>query len=140
MVFTSRSPEHTGDTRYNYDNDLLKLALDLERVLRNVGLSAGKTFDQSVLDELHRSLTEQYFSRGKYSVRVDTRSEEVPGNKVKVSIDIAEGKRARIRQINITGNRAFTDEELLEPFELSTPNWLLNRMRNITAAATLEMM
>ena len=97
---------------------------DLERVLRNVGLSAGKTFDQSVLDELHRSLTEQYFSRGKYSVRVDTRSEEVPGNKVKVSIDIAEGKRARIRQINITGNRAFTDEELLEPFELSTPNWL----------------
>lgn len=97
---------------------------DLERVLRNVGLSAGKTFDQSVLDELHRSLTDQYFSRGKYSVRVETRTEEVPGNKVKVSIDIAEGKRARIRQINVTGNRAFSDEELLQSFELSTPNWL----------------
>jgi outer membrane protein insertion porin family len=97
---------------------------DLERVLRNVGLSAGKTFDQSVLDELHRSLTEQYFSRGKYSVKVEARTEEVPGNKVKVSIDIAEGKRARIQQINIVGNQAFTDQELEKPFELSTPNWL----------------
>jgi outer membrane protein insertion porin family len=97
---------------------------DLERSLRNVGLASGKTFDQSVLDEVRQYLTEQYFSRGKYSVRVDARTEEVPGNRVKVSIDIAEGKRARIQQINITGNQAFTDEELLQPFELSTPNWL----------------
>ena len=97
---------------------------DLQRSLRNVGLSAGKSFDQSVLDEVRQYLTEQYFSRGKYAVRVDAKAEEVPGNKVKVSIDIAEGKRARIEQINITGNQAYTDAELLEPFELSTPNWL----------------
>lgn len=97
---------------------------DLERSLRNVGLSAGKTFDQSVLDEVRQYLTEQYFSRGKYAVRVDARADEVPGNKVKVAIEIAEGKRARIQQINITGNQAFDDQQLLEPFELSTPNWL----------------
>lgn len=29
MIFTYRSPEHEGDTRYHYDNSLLKLALDL---------------------------------------------------------------------------------------------------------------
>ena len=97
---------------------------DLERSLRNVGLATGKTFDQSVLDEVRQYLTEQYFSRGKYSVRVDARPEEVPGNRVKVSIDITEGKRARIRQINVTGNHAFTDQELQKEFELSTPNWL----------------
>lgn len=97
---------------------------DLERSLRNVGLSSGKTFDQSVLDEVRQYLTEQYFSRGKYAVNVDARAEEVPGNKVKVAINITEGKRARIQQINITGNHAFSDEELLKPFELSTPNWL----------------
>ena len=97
---------------------------DLQRSLRNVGLASGKTFDQSVLDGVQQSLTDQYFSRGKYAVRIDTRAEDVPGNKVKVSIEIAEGKRARIRQINITGNHAFTDAELLEPFELNTPNWL----------------
>jgi outer membrane protein insertion porin family len=97
---------------------------DLQRSLRNVGLSSGKSFDESVLDEVRQYLTDQYFSRGKYAVRVDARAEEIAGNKVKVSIDIVEGKRARIRQINIVGNTAFTEKELLEPFELSTPHWL----------------
>ena len=97
---------------------------DLQRSMRNVGLAQGKTFDQSTLDEVKQYLTEQYFSRGKYGVRVDTQVEEVPGNKVKITIDITEGKRARIRQINIAGNTAFPEEELLEAFELRTPNWL----------------
>lgn len=97
---------------------------DLQRSLRNVGLATGKTFDQSVLDEVKQYLTDQYFSRGKYAVRVDTKVEEVPGNKVKLTIDVNEGKRARIRQINIAGNTAFTDKQLREEFELNTPNWL----------------
>ncbi len=97
---------------------------DLQRSMRNVGLAPGKTFDQSTLDEVRQYLTDQYFARGKYGVRVDTQVEEVPGNKVKLTIDIKEGKRARIRQINVAGNTAFTEEELLEGFELRTPNWL----------------
>jgi outer membrane protein insertion porin family len=97
---------------------------DLQKSLRNVGLATGKTFDQSVLDEVKQYLTEQYFSRGKYAVRVDAKVEEVPGNKVKIAIDIVEGKRARIRQINIAGNNAFSDKDLQEEFELKTPNWL----------------
>ena len=97
---------------------------DLQKSLRNVGLATGKTFDQSVLDEVKQFLTDQYFSRGKYAVRVDTKVEEVPGNKVKISIDVNEGARARIRQINVAGNTAFEDEVLLDQFELKTPNWL----------------
>jgi outer membrane protein insertion porin family len=97
---------------------------DLQKSLRNVGLATGKTFDQSVLDEVKQYLTDQYFSRGKYAVRVDTKVEEVPGNKVKLTIDVHEGKRARIRQINIAGNSAYSDEALQEEFELNTPNWL----------------
>jgi len=97
---------------------------DLEKSLRNVGLARGKTYNQSTLDEVERFLTDQYYSRGKYGVRVDTKVEEVPGNRVKIAIDIAEGKRARIRQINIVGNEAFDDDDLLEVFKLRTPNWL----------------
>ena len=97
---------------------------DLQKSLRNVGLAQGKTFDRSVLEDVTQYLTDQYFARGKYAVRVETKVEEVPGNKVKVSIDIAEGKRAKIRQINIVGNTTFTDEDILEEFELKTPNWL----------------
>ena len=97
---------------------------DLEKSLRSVGLASGKTFDRSVLEEVHGYLTDQYFSRGKYAVRIDPKVEEVPGNKVRISIEVVEGKRARIRQINLVGNSAYDDKELLEAFELRTPNWL----------------
>ncbi len=97
---------------------------DLTKSMRGAGLSAGKTFDRSVLEEVTRYLTDQYFARGKYAVKVDTKVEEVPGNKVKITIDIREGKRAKIRQINIVGNTRFKDKELLGAFELKTPNWL----------------
>jgi outer membrane protein insertion porin family len=97
---------------------------DLEKSLRNVGLSRGKTFNQSTLDEVERFLTDQYFSRGKYAVQVETKVEEVAGNRVKIAVDIVEGKRSKIRQINIVGNEAFSDDDLLEDFKLHTPNWL----------------
>jgi outer membrane protein insertion porin family len=97
---------------------------DLTKSLKNVGLSAGKTFDQSTLDEVKQYLTDQYFSRGKYALRVDAKVEEVPGNKVKVTIDIKEGKRAKIRQVNLVGASAYTKEQIVKDFKLHTPGWL----------------
>jgi len=97
---------------------------DLQKSLRSVGLATGKTFDRSVLDEVQSFLTDQYFSRGKYAVRIDPQVEEVPGNKVRIKIEVVEGARARIRQINLVGNTAYDDEELQDAFELRTPNWL----------------
>ncbi|MBK9251016.1 MAG: hypothetical protein IPM70_03605 [Proteobacteria bacterium] len=80
---------------------------ELTKSLRNLGLAAGKTFDRAVLEELRGYLTEQYFSRGKYGVTIDTQVEEQPDNRVRIKIDIKEGARARIRQINIVGNTKF---------------------------------
>jgi len=97
---------------------------DLQKSLKNVGLATGKTFDRSVLEDVKQYLTDQYFSRGKYAVRVDTKVEDVPGNKVKISIDIKEGKRAKIRQINFVGDTKYPPKEILDTLELKTPNWL----------------
>jgi outer membrane protein insertion porin family len=97
---------------------------DLEKSLRNVGLARGKTYNQSTLEEVTRYLTDQYYSRGKYAVKVDTKVEEVAGNRVRIAVDIKEGKRSRIQQINVVGNQAFAEDDLLEGFKLQTPNWL----------------
>ena len=97
---------------------------DLQKSLRNVGLATGKTFDRSVLEDVKQSLTDQYFSRGKYGVRIKTTVDEQSDNRVKLKVDISEGKRAKIRQINVVGNTAFTDQQIQSGFELKTPNWL----------------
>src|SRR6201997_808198 len=97
---------------------------DLQKSLRGVGLATGKTFDRSVLEDVTQYLTDQYFSRGKYGVRIDTKVEEEAGNRVKVKVDIKEGNRAKIRQINIVGNTRYKPKEILDTLELKTPNWL----------------
>jgi outer membrane protein insertion porin family len=97
---------------------------DLQKSLRNVGLATGKTFDRSVLEDVTGYLTDQYFSRGKYGVKVDAKVEEESGNRVKIKIEIKEGSRAKIRQISIVGNTKFKEKDILDTFELKTPNWL----------------
>jgi outer membrane protein insertion porin family len=97
---------------------------ELTKSLRNVGLSAGKTFDRSVLEDTKQYLTDQYYSRGKYGVRIDTTVEDQPDNRVRIKIDIKEGARAKIRQIAIVGNTKFKEKDILETFELKTPGWL----------------
>jgi outer membrane protein insertion porin family len=96
---------------------------DLQKSLRNVGLAAGKTFDRSTLDEVTQYLTDQYYSRGKYAVQIDSKVENLPDNRVRVNINIKEGSRAKIRQINIVGNTVFRDKDILATLSLQTPNW-----------------
>ena len=97
---------------------------DLQKSLKNVGLATGKTFDRSVLEDVTQYLTDQYYSRGKYAVKVDTKVEDVPGNKVKITVEVKEGQRAVIREINFVGDTKFTEKEIRQNLELKTPNWL----------------
>jgi len=97
---------------------------DLEKSLNNIGFRIGRTYDPSVLDEIERSLIDQYFSFGKYSAQIETDVEDLPGNTVRIKIDVKEGDRAQIRQINIVGNNVFNDEDLLDQLKLQMPDWL----------------
>jgi len=97
---------------------------DLMESLRNVGLARGRTFDRSVLDNVQMFLTEQYYDRGKYGVAVETEVTDRPNNTVAISIDVKEGDRAKIRQVNIVGNRSFDEDDIRADFELDTANWL----------------
>jgi outer membrane protein insertion porin family len=97
---------------------------DLMESLRGVGLATGRTFDRSMLDNVQTFLREQYYDRGKYGVVVDTSVLDRPNNTVRVKIDVIEGDRAKIRQVNIVGNTIFEEKEIRETFELDTANWL----------------
>lgn len=97
---------------------------DLKKALKGVGLSEGKVFDRAILDKVEQELRRQYYSRGKYGLKIDSEVSDQPRNRVAVNIKISEGRVAKIKQINIVGNNAFNDEDLLREFELSTGNLL----------------
>jgi len=97
---------------------------DLMESLRGVGLAKGRTFDRSTLDNVAMFMREQYYDRGKYGVKIDSTVEDRPNNTVRIKIDVVEGDRAKIRQVNIVGNTSFDEDEIRDGFNLDTANWL----------------
>jgi len=101
-------------------------SLDTEKLkqgLADVGLSEGRVFDPSILDSIEQELQRQYFASGKYGVGIESTVSPLERNRVAVRIEINEGLTARLKQINIIGNEAFTEKELLKQFELGKTNW-----------------
>jgi outer membrane protein insertion porin family len=96
----------------------------MKRVLRDLGMAEGLTFDRSVLDAAEQELKRQYLSRGKYAAQVQTTVTPLERNRVAVSFAVVEGDVAKIRSINIVGASAFAEKELLDLFTLRTPGWL----------------
>ncbi|MEX0950957.1 MAG: outer membrane protein assembly factor BamA, partial [Gammaproteobacteria bacterium] len=96
---------------------------DLMTGLRQVGFAEGRVFDQSLLEKVEQELQRQYFSLGKYAVKIDTTVTNLDNNRVGIAIDVSEGLTARIKDINIVGNDSFKTKTLLKQFELTTPTW-----------------
>ena len=94
---------------------------DLMKGLKQSGFAEGRVFDQSQLDRLEQELQRQYFSAGKYAVKIKSKITPMDNNRVGVAIDISEGKAARIKQINIVGNQSYDEDDLRDAFELTPP-------------------
>lgn len=89
--------------------------------LKFVGLAEGRIFDKAALDKSENELKRLYVARGKYAVSIKTTVAELERNRVSVTFDVVEGDVSKIRQINIVGNQAFSEKELLELMKLTTP-------------------
>jgi outer membrane protein insertion porin family len=100
--------------------------LDTERLmmgLKDIGLAEGRVFKRALLEQVEQELNRQYFARGKYGVKIKSTVTPLERNRVSVDIEISEGLTARIKKINIIGNKVFDDDELLDELELGIPAW-----------------
>ena len=101
-----------------FDKDTLKKAL------KDIGLAEARIFDRSALDRAEQELKRQYISRGRYAAQVTTTVTPLERNRVAVNFNVDEGEVAKIAQINIIGTQVFTEKQLLNEMQLTTPGWL----------------
>ncbi|HEX7972290.1 MAG TPA: outer membrane protein assembly factor BamA [Thiobacillus sp.] len=97
---------------------------DLKKGLKETGLAEGRVLDRALVEKAEQELQRQYFNRGKYAVEIKSTLTPLERSRVAVQFDVVEGESAKIRQINIVGNQAFKEKELLKQFTSSTPGWL----------------
>ena len=92
--------------------------------LKKSGVYEGTLFKRSIFENLSSELERQYISQGRYGAEVEVSSEDLERNRVKLSINIDEGSTAKLKSVNIVGNKKYTDEELLKVLKLKPRPWL----------------
>ena len=96
----------------------------LMKGLRETGLAEGRSYDKALLDRAEQEIKRQYLARGHYAASVVTTVTPLERNRVGISFSINEGDVAKIRQINIVGNKAYKEDDLLDLLVLQTPGWM----------------
>ena len=97
-------------------------ALKTEQLLESldsVGIKEGEVYKRSTLEKVKSELVRSYASNGRYGADVEINEIFKPRNRLEISIEVDEGNSAKIKKIAIIGNETFTDDELLDSFELS---------------------
>lgn len=90
--------------------------------LKKSGLAEGEIFKKVTLEHIRSDLERQYVQQGRYGAKIKTDVEDLPRNRVKIKINVNEGKVSSIRHINIVGNTVFDDATLLDQIQLQLPS------------------
>ncbi len=94
------------------------------RSLADVGLAEGRPFDKSIADRAEQELKRQYIGRSLYAAQVQITATPIENNRVNLSFTVNEGQPARIRELRITGNKSFSQDELVDLMTQNTGNWM----------------
>jgi outer membrane protein insertion porin family len=95
----------------------------LVKALKEIGVGDTKIFDKASVDRAEQELKRQYLSHGLYGVKITTTVTPIERNRVTIMFNVDEGEIARIKQINIVGNKAFSDKQLRELLQLRPSGW-----------------
>jgi outer membrane protein insertion porin family len=122
-----------------FDKDFLK------KSLRDAGLYEGQPFDKSLADKAEQELKRQYVNRSLYGAQVVTTVTPIERNRVNLTFSVTEGDTAKIKDIRLVGQKAFSESTLRKLFDLNTGGWLswytkANRYSRTKLNADIETM
>ncbi len=91
----------------------------MKELLKELNLTKGRVYQRASLERLVKELKQAYNARGKYNARISSTVTPLTENRVSLHVTVSEGRVSAIKAIKITGNNAFTTDELLHEFVLS---------------------
>jgi outer membrane protein insertion porin family len=96
----------------------------LTKSLKDFGIGEGLPFDKALADRAEQELKRQYLTRSLYGAEVVTTVTPQERNRVNVTFTVTEGSAAKITELRIAGNKAFSEGTLKGLFDLNDGGWL----------------
>ena len=96
----------------------------LQKAMRDVALAEGRPFDKALADRAEQELKRQYINRSLYGADVVTTVTPIERNRVNLTFSVTEGEPAKINDIRIVGNQAFSESTLKKQFDQDTGGWM----------------
>lgn len=121
LVIRVKERPAIADISFTGNNDIDSDSL--KKGLKQAGIEKGQVFNRSLLEDLERELRQQYYTHGKYNLKIDTEVKPLDGNRVDIDITISEGVVSKIKRVNIIGNEAYSDKEVERDFKSGVPAW-----------------
>ena len=137
VVFVAERPAINKVTVEGYD----AISKDqFDEAFKQIGLVKGRVYNRSILAGLQQELQRQYYSLGKYNIKIDVQQTQLERNRVDITVKISEGESAEIYSVNVIGNKKFSDEELIKHLSLAEPSFFgsRNNYQKQQLAADLE--
>ena len=107
----------------NFEGNKLIPKEGLEQGLKNAGLAVGDVLKQSTLQGVANEIQQQYIGQGYYNSNIEVDQTLLEGNRVKLDVRFIEGKPAKVVDINVIGNRHFSDEDIKDVFAVKESSW-----------------
>ncbi len=97
--------------------------VESDKIKDNLTLTTGSTLDYPLLTENVQRIQQLYRAEGFYLADVKFEVEQLPADAVAVNFIVVEGEKSKLRAIKFVGNKAFSDEELMEEFKTKEWRW-----------------
>lgn len=95
-------------------------SIDGEKIREALTLTTGSPLDYPLLRENVERISALYRSEGYYLARVDYEIEPITEGSIAIDFRVDEKEKLKLREIEFSGNEAFTDEELRAGFTTKT--------------------
>ncbi len=79
-----------------------------------VSLAPGKPLDRDAVERSRAAIDSLYKKEGYYAAEVKVETVPQPSGAVRVVFDVAEGRRVTVSQVDVEGNRAFSDKTVVK--------------------------
>ena len=101
------------------DNESVEDEAILE-ALENVGVSKSRPYDKNIFDKVEQELVRLYIDRGRYNAQIVSKIDKLERNRVALELVITEGEPSKIKDINIIGNKAYSNKRLISLMDSGT--------------------